>query len=87
MLRILAFFILLLSILFMPFWISAILAFLGMIYFSFFLEAIFLLFISDLLLGTGEIRFFHAVIISMIGAILALVIIEFLKKKLKFYPK
>lgn len=84
-LRILASIILLFSVLFMPFGVSAILAFAGMAYFSFFLEAVILLFLSDLLFGVKEARFFDMVFISSIIFILFLVLVEFFKKKLKFY--
>jgi len=73
------------SILFMPFWLSIILAFAGMIYFSFFWEAIVLFFLSDLLYGAREGRFFYMVFISLIISILVLLMLEFLKKKFKFY--
>lgn len=85
--RILASIILLFSVLFMPFWLSAILVFIGMLYFAFFWEAIILLFLSDLLYGAKEARFFYAVFISLIVSVIVLVIIEFVKKKIKFYPK
>ncbi|OGI65211.1 hypothetical protein A3A95_03835 [Candidatus Nomurabacteria bacterium RIFCSPLOWO2_01_FULL_39_18] len=84
--RILAFMILLLSILFMPFWVSAILAFAGMVYFSFFAEAVVLFFLSDLLYGAREAKFFNIVFVSLIISVLTLFVLEFLKKKIKFYP-
>jgi len=87
MLRILASIVLLFSILFMPFWLSVILAFAGMIYFSFFWEAIVLFFLSDLLYGAGENRFFHIVFISLIISSLILITLELLKGKTKFYSK
>jgi len=85
-LRILAFFALLFSILFMPFWISVVLALLAMAYFSMFLEAVFLFLLSDLLYGVGENRLFGIVLISFFASVLLLVLVELLKKKLKFYP-
>jgi len=85
MLRILAFIALLFSILFMPFWLSIILAFGTMIYFSFFWEAVVLFFLSDLLYGAREDRFFHTVFISLIISVLILIVLEFLKRKSKFY--
>jgi len=84
-LRILASVILLFSILFMPFWISVILAFASMAYFPFFLEAIFLFFLSDVLYGVNEARFFGIIFISSGISFLLLILMEFLKKKLKFY--
>jgi len=84
-LRILASILLLLSILFMPFWVSIILAFLGIIYFSFFTEATVLFLLSDLLFGVKEVKFFGIVFISFVISVLLLGVIEFSKKKLKFY--
>jgi hypothetical protein len=82
-LRILASLILLLSILFMPFWLSVILALAGMAYFSFFWEAIILFFLSELLYGVNEIRFSNIFFIYLIMPFATLLIIEFLKKKLR----
>lgn len=84
-LRILAFFLLLFSILFMPFWVSFILAFLGMIYFNVFWEAIILFLLSDLLFGIKEEKFFNMIFISFIATTVLLIIIEIAKKKIKFY--
>lgn len=87
-LRILVSTMLLFSVLFAPFWVSAVLAFLAMIYFSKFFEAAVLFFLSDLLYGTktAEAGGFHMIFISFITAALFLIIIEIVKKKLKFYP-
>lgn len=73
--------ILLLSVLFLPFWVSVVLALAGMLAFPFFLEAVFLLFLSDLLYGAKEARFFSAVFISLITAVLFFIAVEFFKKK------
>jgi len=84
--RILAAFLLLFSILFMPLWVSVVLALAGMIYYPFFLEAIFLFLLSDVLYGIPEPSFLNMIFISFLTATIVLIIIEFLKKKLKFYP-
>ena len=84
-LRILAVFLLLFSILFMPFWVSAVLALAGMFYFSIFWEAVVLFLLSDLLFGVKETKFFGIVFVSFILAAVTLLIIEAVKKKLKFY--
>jgi len=88
-LRILASIILLLSVLFMPFWVSAILALLGMVYFPFFLEAVLLFFLSDLLYGTPEPKLFNMIFVSFISALICFIILELLKNKLRFrdFPK
>jgi len=78
---------LLFSILFMPFYVSVFLALLGMAYFSFFLEAIFLFLLSDLFYGIREVRFLDSVFVSFLIMTGIFILIEILKKKLKFYPK
>jgi hypothetical protein len=85
LLRILAFFVLLVSILFMPFWVSITLALAGMIYFNVFWEAILLFFLSDLLYGVREAKLSGAIFVSFIISALVLIIIEIVKKKLRFY--
>jgi len=85
--RFLASIILLFLILFMPFWLSVILALGAIIYFSFFWEAVFLFFLSDLLYGTKEAKTLNAIFISLIISVLILLMLELLKRKLKFYPK
>ncbi|OGI94998.1 hypothetical protein A2917_01285 [Candidatus Nomurabacteria bacterium RIFCSPLOWO2_01_FULL_42_17] len=82
--RILAAIILLLSVLFMPFWVSAILALAGMIYFPFFLEAVLVFLLSDLLYGTPLSKPFNIVFVSFILTLACFIILELLKKKLRF---
>ena len=84
-LRILASVLLLFSILFMPLWVSAALAFAGMVYFSIFAEAVALFFLSDLLYGASEAKFYGMVFVSFFFSLAILIIVELLKKKLKFY--
>jgi len=83
-LRIIACIILLFSILFMPFWTSAILALAAMVYFSFFWEAALLFLLSDFLYGAAENRFLGVVFLSFIIFILLLLLTEFFKKSLNF---
>ncbi|KKR79441.1 MAG: hypothetical protein UU24_C0008G0004 [Candidatus Nomurabacteria bacterium GW2011_GWA2_40_9] len=75
--------VMLLSVLFLPFWISVILGVLGIIYFSYFFEVVALFLLSDLLYGVGEMRYFQITFISSIISFLILIVIKFLKKKLK----
>ncbi|MFH1201002.1 MAG: hypothetical protein V1484_01585 [bacterium] len=84
-LRITSSILLLFSILFMPFGVSAILALAGMIYFPKFFEAVLLFLLSDLLYGAKEAKFSGMLFISFILATMVLIIIEIFKKKLKFY--
>jgi hypothetical protein len=81
-LRILASIVLLWSVLFMPFWVSVILAAIGMAYFPFFLEAVFILLLSDLLYGVPE--FLNIALASFAAALACFIILELLKKKLRF---
>ena len=82
-LRILASIVLLLYVLFWPFWVSVFLGLAGMAYFRFFLEAVFLFFLSDLLYGTPEPKFFDMVFVSGAAALVCFVILELFKKKLR----
>ncbi len=84
-LRVLTSIILLVSVLFMPFWVSVILSLLGIIYFRYYFEAALILLISDVLYGVPEPKFFDMVFISSITAIIGIVLTEFIKKKLRFY--
>ena len=86
-LRILASFVLLFSILFLPFWVSLILVFGGIVYFSIYLEAIFLLLLLDFLYGVKETHFLNITFISFIVGTLLLVTLEILKKKLRLRSK
>lgn len=85
-LRILATIILLFSILFLPFWVSVILALGGMLYFQKYWEAVALFLLSDALYGASEAKFFGMVFVSFFISLFALLVIEELKKRLKFYP-
>ena len=77
---------LLISVLFWPFWISIILALAGMIYFNVFLEAVVLFLLSDVLFGIKETSWGGMMFVSFVVSAIVLVIIEVTKKKLKFYP-
>lgn len=77
---------LMISVLFMPWWLSFVLALVFMFYFNIFFEAILIFLISDLLYGVKEIKFFGITFISLIITAIALTLIEILKRKLKFYP-
>jgi len=85
--RIVYFFILLLSILFLPFWLSVVFAIFGMIYFSIFWEAVPLFILSDLLFGTYEGGNSLVIFALFFISTIFLILIEMLKRKLKFYPR
>ncbi|HNW71890.1 MAG TPA: hypothetical protein PKZ36_03295 [Candidatus Paceibacterota bacterium] len=78
---------LLISLFFFPIYISVILALLGAFLFSFYWEMVVLFFISDLLLGVKETRFLNLLLVSTVVSFAVLLLIEFTKKKLKFYNK
>lgn len=82
-LRISAVIVLLFSILYMPFWLSVILALAGMAYFDLFIEAVFLLLLSDLLYGVQEAKLFNFIFISSIISAVCLIVIELFKKQLR----
>jgi hypothetical protein len=71
----------------MPFWVSTVLTFGAMVYFNIYWEAALLFLLSDLLYGVKEAKFSGAVFISFGVIIMVLLIIEVIKKKLKFYPR
>lgn len=77
--------ILLFSILFMPLWVSVILAFGGMIYFPVYAEAVILFLLSDLLFGARIAKYGEMIFVSFLIFLAALLILEGFKKKLKFY--
>ncbi|HWA31847.1 MAG TPA: hypothetical protein VG694_00095 [Candidatus Paceibacterota bacterium] len=78
---------LLVSAVLWPLWLTAILAILGIIYFPMYIEAIFALLMSDLLFGAPESKFLGGTFVSSLSVVVALILVEFLKKKLKFYPE
>lgn len=85
-LRVMASIVLLIFLLFLPFWLSVIIGLACMLYFDIYWEGIVLFLISDLVYGTAEAKFWGITYISFIAAAIALILIEFLKRKLKFYP-
>ncbi|MDP2789272.1 MAG: hypothetical protein Q8O46_04500 [bacterium] len=86
-LRVFFSFLLLLAVLFMPFWLSGILALIGIAFFRTYWEAVVLLFFSDMLLGTSETKFLNFTLVSSALTLLVLILFQFLKEKLKFYNK
>ena len=74
---------LLISVLFMPIYVSLFLVLFGIIYFNLFLEGPVLLLVSDLLYGVKEVRFFNFLFVSFFLSLLVLVVVELLKKRLK----
>ena len=85
LIRILASLALLFSILYLPFWVSVILALAGMIYFSVYWEAAALFLILDALTGVPEARFFGFTFVAFALSLVLLAAAEIIKRKLKFY--
>lgn len=81
--RIIAILLLLLSILFLPFYISIILTALMMLYFSIFWESVTLFLLSDLLFGVKTEKFFGINFASFIVSVIVLLVLEVIKKKLR----
>jgi len=77
--------ILLISVLFLPFWVSLCFALIGMVFFSFFVEAVFLLLLSDLLFGAREGRLFNIIFVATIITAVLLVVVEIFKTRSVFY--
>jgi len=71
----------------MPFWFSVLVAIAGMMYFRYFLEAVILFLLGDLLYGAEEPKFFGITFVLTLLAIALLASIEYLKTRLKYYPK
>lgn len=83
--RIISSILLLLSILFMPFWVSIIIGLVGITLFPFYVEALLLFLLSDLLYGVAQDRFHGILFLSSIIILCGILLLEGLKKKLKFY--
>ena len=81
--RILFSILLLLSVLFMPFWLTAILALFGMAYWNVYAEGVALLLLSDLIFGAEVERFQYFTFVSTSLSLACLIFIEFLKKKMR----
>lgn len=81
--RILAVLILLASVLFLPLWFSAILALIFMGFFNFFIEAVGIFLLSDLLYGAKEERFFNILFVSFLVSLAVFIVIELVKKKIR----
>lgn len=73
--------------LFLPFWLSVVLAAAAMFLFPLYLEAVFIFFISDLLYGAPEGRYLGITMVSAILGLVLLAAIEFTKKKIRLYPE
>lgn len=79
--------VLFLSIFFVPFWVSLVLAVFAIIYFDYFFEAVFSMLVSDILYGVREEKLWNIVFFSTIVLMLFLILMEVFKRYLKFYNK
>lgn len=73
---------LLLSVLFLPFYFTYLLAFVGILYFKLFWEGLVIFFISDLLYGARIELFGQMIFVSTITYLVVFVSVELLKKRL-----
>lgn len=71
------------SILFLPFWLSVILALGAIIYFRYYLEVAFFFLVSDLLFGIPEKSILSMAFMSFVASIIMVFVAEFIKKKLR----
>ncbi len=77
--------ILTLSMLYLPFWVTGILSLGAMVYFRWFFEAIIIFFCIDMIFGAPVARFFHVhTALTLIGLVV-LLLIEYLKTRLRTY--
>ncbi|MFA6258704.1 MAG: hypothetical protein WCX79_03315 [Candidatus Paceibacterota bacterium] len=83
LIRILFSVLLLISILFSPFYVSVIIGILGIIYFKFYFEAIILFFLSDMIFGTAREGLFSIVFISSVLSLVFLILTEIVKTKIR----
>lgn len=81
--RILAIIVLLISIFTLPFWVSFILAILGIIYFNYFFEAVIIFLISDFFYGAEKTTLYNITFVSFLLILVLLLITEFIKKRLR----
>ena len=79
--RIIATLVILFSVLFLPFWVTGILAFCGIVYFEFFLEGVFLMLLVDLLYGVQEQIFFNFYFVTFLVSLVLLFSLKFFKRK------
>lgn len=83
MIRILFSVLLLISILFFPFYIPIIIGILGIIYFKFYFEAIILFFLSDMIFGTAREGLFNIVFISSLLSLVFMISTEIVKTRIR----
>ena len=72
---------------FLPFYFLIIFAIIGMFLFKKYYEALFILVLADLLFGTKQSVFLNIVYVYFTLGIILFFIIEFLKKKLRYYKQ
>ncbi len=73
------------AVLFLPFWISAIIGTVCLFLFRSYYEYIAFFFLSDLLYGTPLLRFHDFVFLTTAGSIVIFIIVEQLKKRMLQY--
>ncbi|MDQ5922450.1 MAG: hypothetical protein QG644_158 [Patescibacteria group bacterium] len=71
-----------LSSLFAPFWVSALLALFGIVYFKLYWEGVLILLISDFFFGASEARYSYITYVSFSASLLVLIVAEFVKNRM-----
>jgi len=84
-LRLLSGLILLLAVLWLPFWFSLLLILISMVYFSFFIEGVIFITLNEVLYGVSEAKFHNEIFVWTGTFLVILFVIEYLKKKLEFH--
>jgi len=72
-------------VLFLPFYVSLVIGFVGMLYFKFYLEAVAIFLLSDLMHGSKEARFAYFLFVSFFASFVCFLVLELMKKKIRHY--
>jgi hypothetical protein len=72
------------SVVLFPFWVTAILSLVFVVYFEWYLEVVFVALYMDMLFAPGSIAGVYSST-NTTGALLILVVMQFLKTRLRFY--
>ncbi len=78
---------LILAVIFLPFWVYFLFALFGIFYFKFYLEAFFIFLVSDLLYGVNIDKTFNITFFQSLIIFIMLLLAEFIKENSKFYKK
>lgn len=77
--------IVILSMLYLPFWVTAVISVAAMVYFRWFFEAVIIFFCIDALFGAPSARFFHTYTAVTLLGLLTLCVVEYVKTRVRLY--